>query len=109
MRIYLGLGYLGCVFLLQEVRAKAPPLYVFGHIHAGYGKKSVVWDDFEMAYERTVADDGSWFDLARMLIFGAFRMRGNVNGGGPSTVFVNASAIGGFRDEERREAITVVL
>lgn len=33
----------------------------------------------------------------------------NINGVGPSTVFVNASAIGGFRDEERREAITVVL
>lgn len=106
---HLDLGYLGCEFLLQEVHAKTPPLHVFGHIHAGYGRRSVVWDDFEMAYERAIADDASWFDLARMLIFGAFRMRRNINGVGPSTVFVNASAIGGFRDEERREAITVVL
>jgi hypothetical protein len=106
---HLDLGHLGCAFLLQEVHAKPPPLHVFGHIHAGYGRRSVVWDSFEIAYERTIADKGSWFDLARMLIFGAFRMRGSLNGVGRSTIFVNASAIGGFRDGEQQEAVTVIL
>jgi hypothetical protein len=106
---HLDLDHLGCSFLLREVQSKLPPLHVFGHIHAGYGRRSVVWDHFEAAYERTISDAGSWFDLARMLIFSAFRVRRNMAGVGSSTVFVNASAVGGFRDEQRREAITVVI
>ena len=68
-----------------------------------------MWDSFESAYEHVIGDDGSWLDLARMLIFSVSRIGGNGDGGRRGTVLVNASAVGGFRDEERREAITVII
>ena len=68
-----------------------------------------MWDSFENAYERAIGDDGSWVDLLRMLIFGVSRIAENGDGGRRGTVLVNASSVGGFRDEERREAITVII
>jgi hypothetical protein len=68
-----------------------------------------VWDSFESAYERAIGDDGSWLDLLRMLIFGVSRIGENGDGGRRGTVLVNASSVGGFRDEGRREAITVII
>jgi predicted phosphohydrolase len=106
---HLDLGHLGCSFLLQEIHEKTPLLHVFGHIHAGYGRRTVMWDSFESAYERAIGDDGSWLDLARMLIFSVSRIRENGDRGSRGTVLVNASAVGGFRDEERRAAITVII
>lgn len=69
----------------------------------------MLWDSIESAHERVIGDDGSWLDLARMLMFSVSRIRGNGDGGRRGTVLVNASAVGGFRDEERRAAITVTI
>jgi predicted phosphohydrolase len=108
---HLDLGRLGCSFLLQELHTKTPLLQVFGHIHAGYGCRMAIWDSFvrRLMSARSIADDGSWPDLVRMLIFSVPRIRQTKQGGNRSTVMVNASAVGGFRDEETRQAITVII
>jgi len=106
---HLDLGHLGCSSLLSEVRQKAPLLHVFGHIHAGYGRRNVIWDKFESAYEKAVGKDASWFDFWKMLFCVIPRMRSQTEGARKGTIMVNAAAIGGFRDQEQREPITVII
>jgi hypothetical protein len=66
----------------------------------------VVWDAFERAYERAIGSNGSWMDLGRMVKSLIPRIRDETQRG---TVLVNAAAVGGFRDEKQREAITVII
>jgi len=106
---HLDLGHLGCSFLLQELKTKSPLMHAFGHIHAGYGRRTVVWDSFESAYERALGEDGTWLDLAKTVICIVPRLRIKRDVHARSTVLVNAAAIGGFRDNERGEAITVIV
>ncbi|EPE35126.1 Metallo-dependent phosphatase [Glarea lozoyensis ATCC 20868] len=105
-RCHLDLDDLGCGYLLEEVRRREPILHVFGHIHAGYGKRMVLWDGFERAYEEAVGKGGSWWALGRMVFCVFSRLKGD---SGRGTVMVNAAVVGGFRDEQRREAITVTI
>lgn len=50
-RVYLDNGAKGCPQLLKEIWRVRPRLVVFGHIHAGYGQRSVRYDDgAEAAY-----------------------------------------------------------
>ncbi|KFY89234.1 hypothetical protein V500_05848 [Pseudogymnoascus sp. VKM F-4518 (FW-2643)] len=103
---HLDLEHLGCSYLLEEIKTKTPLLHVFGHIHAGYGRRTVVWDALERAYELAIGNSGSWLDLGRMLMSIVPRIRDAPHRG---MVLVNAAAVGGFRDEERREAITLII
>lgn len=105
-KYHLDLENFGCAYLLEEIRAKKPLLHVFGHIHAGYGRRTVVWDGFEEAYERAIGPRGSWLDLGKMVvsIFGR-RWAGSRQ----RSVLVNAAAVGGFKDNEQREAVTVTI
>ena len=66
----------------------------------------MVWDAFERAYERAIGSSGSWLDLGRMVKSLIPRIRHETQRG---TVLVNAAAVGGFRDENRLEAITVII
>jgi predicted phosphodiesterase len=97
-KYYLDLDHLGCAFLLEEVQGTQPLLHVFGHVHAGYGRRMVIWDAFERAYKRTLGSGGSWLELSRMVMSLVSRIRDGTQRG---TVIVNAAAVGGFRDEER--------
>jgi hypothetical protein len=97
---HLDLGHLGCSSLLNEVHEKPPLLYVFGHIHAGYGRRTVVWDDFEIAYEKALGKDSSWLDLAKMVFFSISRWRKRAEEAKRTTLLVNVVAVGGFRDQE---------
>jgi len=106
---HLDLGHLGCSFLLQELKTKSPLMHAFGHIHAGYSRRTVVWDSFESACGRALGEDGTWLDLAKMVTCIVPRLRIKRDVDARSTVLVNAAAIGGFRDNERREAITVIV
>jgi predicted phosphohydrolase len=105
-KCHLDLDDLGCPYLLDEVKKKRPVLHVFGHIHAGYGQREVLWDSFESAYEEAIGKGGSWLGLGRMIIYMIPRIRNCSQRG---TVLVNAAAVGGFRDEHRREPITVIV
>lgn len=107
-KAHLDLQKSGCHHLLQETWLKKPTLHVFGHIHGGYGRESLIWDSFQATYERIVGSDGPWADLAKLVWYGICRLvrRRATN---KHTTMVNAAAIGGLRDNERRNAITVVL
>jgi len=77
---------------------------VFGHVHAGYGRESVFWDEEQRVYERLcergdggVVGDvfavGAWIDIVRLLWYGVqgvlwSRVWGGDGGG---SVMVNAS------------------
>ena len=72
---------LGCDFLLREVWRVRPKIHVFGHVHAGYGRENVFWDDAQKAYERLCArgENGiirdmvavdAWIDVVCLAIYG---------------------------------------
>ncbi|KAI9745074.1 MAG: hypothetical protein M1818_001352 [Claussenomyces sp. TS43310] len=99
---HLDSNGLGCSCLLHELWTKRsrPPLHVFGHIHAGYGRKSILWDPFEMAHERAVSQNGTWLDVLRMILSLISRFRNIALKETRGTVFVNAAVVGDFGDEE---------
>lgn len=104
---HLDLGGLGCRHLLSEVWRVHPILHVFGHIHGGYGHEWLHFDALQNAYERTMlARGGLWNFLAVVRAF-----CGNYFGSQDEGAhqMVNASVVGGLRDEVRRKPIMVCI
>ena len=100
---HLDFGGLGCEFLLAELWRIQPRLHVFGHIHAGYGQEWVQYNSLQRAYEAAATAGGGCFKLGRILyelITDFFRPAKESRG-----LLVNASIVGGFRDEMRRTPI----
>lgn len=60
-KYYLDANNLGNIYLNNELCRVKPRLTVFGHIHAGYGQESVVFDDVERTY--TVFRESRWKGL----------------------------------------------
>ncbi|KAL8688601.1 MAG: hypothetical protein Q9224_004843 [Gallowayella concinna] len=95
---------MGCEFLLREVWEVRPKLHVFGHVHAGYGRESVFWDEGQKAYERLCSreegglfrdciDPSAWLDFMRVTWYGIMgilwrQVWGGINAG---TLAINAS------------------
>ncbi|EXJ92854.1 hypothetical protein A1O3_01408 [Capronia epimyces CBS 606.96] len=48
-------GGLGDEFELQEVWRVKPTLHAFGHVHSGYGKETVWWDDSQKSWEKLLS------------------------------------------------------
>ena len=44
-------GGMGCEHLLKEAERVKPTLYVVGHVHAGYGRENLWYDNGQSAYE----------------------------------------------------------
>jgi Icc-related predicted phosphoesterase len=98
----------GCIALLHALWRVRPLLHVFGHIHAARGTECLYFDASQGAYERVCLGSGGWWDV--LVILGAtVRQWWNAGRkrGFPATVSVNASVLGGYRDELRRKAIVV--
>ncbi|EEP80016.1 predicted protein [Uncinocarpus reesii 1704] len=57
-KYHLDAHALGNIFLNRELCRVKPRLAVFGHIHAGYGEKTVVFDEVELLYAEL--RDGKW-------------------------------------------------
>ncbi|RYO79115.1 hypothetical protein DL766_005247 [Monosporascus sp. MC13-8B] len=106
-RAHLDLLNLGCVHLLRELWRVRPRLHVFGHIHEGAGTELVRFDSLQEAYERTVAAGGGVVNLMRtaILFVGAFMCPAAET----KSLLVNASIVGGLRDQKRRKPVTVVI
>jgi len=95
----------GCDYLLNEVWRTRPKIHVFGHVHAGYGRENVFWDEGQAAYERICARGttgllrdmvsiGAWIDAVQVLWYGIVGILWTrVWGGGDDegSVMVNAS------------------
>jgi Icc-related predicted phosphoesterase len=96
---------LGCAALLQTLWRIKPRLHVFGHIHAARGVERVSWDTSQKAYENLCRERGGCYNFLTLLVVLLTRLwqRTDVF----STTLVNASVVGGFRDELRRGAIVV--
>lgn len=95
---------LGCDFLLKEIWRVRPKVHIFGHVHAGYGRENVFWDEGQRAYERLCARGekgvirdmvavGAWLGLVRLAVYGVLgilwsRIWGGDGGG---SIMVNSS------------------
>ena len=104
---HLDLNHAGCSYLLAELWRTRPRLHVFGHIHAGHGQEWLRYDRLQEAYEAAVKAGGGLRALAQVVyefISGFFRSRAR-----PRTLLVNASIVGGMRDELRRKPVQVVI
>ena len=95
---------LGCSFLLQEVWKVRPKVHVFGHVHAGYGRQYVFWDQGQQAFERICEREtlgllknllsiNLWLDVVSILRAGLSGILWNRGWGGESNggLMINAS------------------
>ncbi|RHZ48193.1 uncharacterized protein CDV56_102104 [Aspergillus thermomutatus] len=107
-KTHLDLGRYGCEFLRSWLWSakRRPLLHVFGHIHGAYGKETLCWDDFQRAYESILDDDAKWRNLITLMWHALVQL---IRPRYPCerTIMVNAAAVGGLRDEKRRDAICV--
>lgn len=106
-RAHLDLFKHGCSHLLRELWRVRPKLHVFGHVHAGYGTERLEFDGLQRAFERTVIDGGGFLNLLWVVkeSFTALLARASE----AKCQLVNAAAVGGLRDDERRAPIVVEL
>ncbi|KAL2137827.1 hypothetical protein VTI28DRAFT_8166 [Corynascus sepedonium] len=114
----------GCPYLLAELRRRyrrrrPPVLHVFGHIHAAYGCEDVVLNDaVRQAHDDVLIGWGGWGRAASMpfLVLWA-RVKGMLGGlfgrneekGKGLTTFVNASVVGGRKNELMNEPVVVEI
>lgn len=108
-RGHLDLMRLGCAHLLRELWRMRPLLHVFGHVHEGYGQEWLAFDGLQEAFEQVVMGTGprrilGLGRLALEVFWGIFRQVKEA-----PCLLVNAAMVGGLRDKERRQPITVVI
>ncbi|KAJ5661550.1 uncharacterized protein N7477_009166 [Penicillium maclennaniae] len=104
---HLDLLKLGCPYLLQTLWRVRPRLHVFGHVHEGSGTDLMLFHGLQEAYEHTVAAGGGFknllltaWELAKACLRPAVEAR---------CLLVNASIVGGLRDNERKQPVTVFI
>lgn len=105
---HLDLGGLGCQFPMKELwkLPSKPRLHVFGHIHEGYGVEHARFDGAQKAYDDFILTSRSVLQLL-YLFYTQLRSMFSTAQNNPPTWFVNASAVGGLRDDKRRVPIVV--
>lgn len=107
---YLDVNGLGDAFLLQEIRRVRPRLHVFGHIHGGYGQERILFDRFSDTYQSAGKKPGIWDALKLLCMFLYWLVWADkAESHRRSTCLVNASIVGGIRDDHEREPQAVVL
>ncbi|KAL8694643.1 MAG: hypothetical protein Q9218_000738 [Villophora microphyllina] len=95
---------MGCKFLLKEVWKARPKVHVFGHVHAGYGRENVFWDEGQKAYESICGreqagllndfiDPLAWLELVKLVWYGIKGILWSQiwRGDGSGTMMINAS------------------
>lgn len=106
-RFHLDIAGFGDDNLLKELWRTRPRLHVFGHVHEGWGKEVLIYDQFEAWYEDICRGSGGLFALLKMLFLCiAFVCQPR---GTRGTVLVNAAAVGGLRETERRSPTLVSI
>jgi len=101
----------GCIDLLDALWRVKPKLHVFGHIHAARGTETLTWSNVQSSYEDILSGCGGWKKLSSLLCSWLWMVvvetRRTPSCTIPVTLLVNASSIGGFRDETLHGAIVV--
>jgi hypothetical protein len=110
--------------LLEEVWRVRPKLHVFGHVHFGYGRQAVYWDDYQAAYESLMArprkgplydalPHAGWVDALKVIYYGInsilwkWLMLGP--GSNYASIMVNAAMMYGNTGEIRNNPQVVEL
>lgn len=103
----------GCVSLLSALWHVRPRLHVCGHIHGARGVEALLWGRAQLAYEELCAGRSGWWGLVRLIRFTVTEQVMRVfqmgEGVGKGTLLVNAAAVGGVKDDQRRGAILVEI
>lgn len=98
-----------CAALLVAVWRVRPRLHVFGHIHAARGTEFVSWDTTQRLYDDVLMGKAGCAGVVGLMIWvtvakvSAWPGRRGMHG----SVMVNAVAVGGLKDDEKRGAIVV--
>ncbi|KAI9848758.1 MAG: hypothetical protein M1837_006845 [Sclerophora amabilis] len=112
-KFHLDQNVLGNAYLLKELCRVRPRLVVFGHIHGGYGQEVVAFDALQSAFESVRIGDGGIMSVSLMLFHMLLEWiwfalgRAAARPAGMLTRLVNAAAVGGPRNRDRRSPITV--
>ena len=106
-KFHLDVAGYGDGNLLGELWRTRPRLHVFGHIHAGYGQDTVIYDRFEQCFESICDAKQGLVALIQMCYcLATYALRPRKSQG---TLLVNAAAVGGLHDEEQGKPVTVVV
>lgn len=106
-RFHLDIAGFGDDNLLKELWRTRPRLHVFGHVHEGWGKDLMIYDQFEAWYEDIYRGSGGLFALLKLLFRSiTFVWRPRSTRG---TILVNAAVVGGLRETERRTPTLVSI
>ena len=105
---------LGCPHLLRELYRARPRLVVFGHVHEGYGRETEAFDRPQEVWEGLLLAKAGWLALCRLVWLIVWQRAGAVM---PmraarktqATHLVNAAAVGGHGNKERRAPVIVTL
>ncbi|CAK1365659.1 unnamed protein product [Cercospora beticola] len=108
-QFHLDVAGWGEGFLLQEIQRVKPKLHVFGHIHAGYGRDVIIYDVFERLYEDVCSHHGGILAVLHMIYLLLHMALMGLSRKAESTILINASAVGGLREESIRTVQTVRL
>ena len=110
-RYHLDVDGYGEERLLRELWRIRPRLHIFGHIHGGYGSEVLGYDNFTAAYESIRRKTGGIGALFKMLyLYLGYLLSSEATRDAISrTTLVNAAIVGGLRDDQRREPITVYI
>ncbi|CAM1511551.1 Fc.00g090640.m01.CDS01 [Cosmosporella sp. VM-42] len=115
---------LGCPHLLREVWRVRPRLHVFGHVHWGYGKEAVYFDDLQEAYEQLLSrprrglfwdfvPNQTWVDVFKVVYHGLHSVLWKWLMSGPGSnqggLMVNAGQMYGNSGKVKSRAIVVDL
>ena len=92
--------------LAREVARVAPRLVVCGHIHVGYGREDIVYDEARKVYEGILGGWRDWGGLLWMAVLVGWgimmRMLGlqrRLGKGPKATALVNAAVVGGSKNQ----------
>ncbi|KIJ57712.1 hypothetical protein HYDPIDRAFT_184270 [Hydnomerulius pinastri MD-312] len=113
---HLDLGRTGCYALLYALWRVRPRLHVFGHIHAARGVEYLRWDQVQRTYEEICARRAGLGGLVRLVWWAvagkvwAWLWAGDKEDReGLQTILVNAAAVGGMKDDQKRGALVVEI
>ncbi|KAI5465246.1 Metallo-dependent phosphatase-like protein [Mariannaea sp. PMI_226] len=107
-RAHLDLLNLGCTQLLDELWRVRPSLHVYGHVHDGYGQEWLYYDGLQRAFERIVIARGGLLNLLKIMTE-ALQWCWTPMKPGSKTLLVNPSVVGGFKDDQKRRPIVVMI